>query len=557
MVWSGSANSWVCVSVLSLALLPACRPGNDEDDGQASDDEVGDEASDTSAQPLVTYHADIRPILETNCLGCHSEGGIGPLALTSWAEVEPFAQLMAESVAAGTMPPWLPDNTCRSMRDSFALSPEQLLAFEQWVEDGLLEGDPADYVAPMQEPPPALGEPDLHIEMPEPYAVNQDLVDDYRCIPVTAPFEEDVFVTAVNVDPGRDELVHHVIVYLAGQNALDELEMIDAAEEGPGYACYGGPGISIPDIVSMWAPGFGAVRSPEGAAIRIPAGSRMILQMHYNTVNATEPGVADASAVDLWTLPAGEVPDEVINFVLFSNKSFELPPGEADYQVETEMGVPATGTLVGVAPHMHTLGTSMSADLPGFDAGQSEPDACVVDIPRWDFNWQNLYYFDESEWVDLDYGDVLRTRCSYDTTSVDAPVGYGDSTFDEMCVFYAMMAMPWTPGEQGLCGPAAACVNGCSEDDIDCFLTCIKTSGTACFACGLQQISACAPQFCLDSIVPLVECVTGDACPTESDTCLPLQCAAEFETAWDCLAPHVFAGECDADLAECGLALGG
>ncbi len=535
--------------IVPLLLAPLGCKSDPPVGGESSTDGGGAEVGE---QGPVTYHEHIRPIVETRCLGCHAEGGIGPLALTSWAELEPWAELVVASVETSTMPPWLPDNSCRSMRDSFALTAEEQALFARWRDDGLLEGDEADYVAPQIDPEPELGDPDLHIEIAEPYVVNQDIVDDYRCIPISEPFVEDVFVTAIDVSPDRAELVHHVIVYLAGENALEELDALDAAEPGPGYSCYGGPGISIPDIVSMWGPGDdGPLRTPEGAAIRIPAGSRMVLQMHYNTINAAEPGVADASAVDLWTLPAGQSPDEVINFILFSNKQFEIPPSESDYLLETEMGVPASGTLVGIAPHMHTLGTSMSADLP------SKADACVVDIPRWDFNWQGLYYFDESEWIDLDYGDVMRTRCRYDNSAGDQPVGYGDGTLDEMCIFYAMMAMPWTPGAEGLCGPAAACIDGCAEDDIGCFLTCIKTSGTACFACALQQISACAPEFCVEPIVPLLECVTGPACPTEADTCLSLQCAAQFEAAWDCLAPHVFAGECDANLGQCGLALGG
>jgi hypothetical protein len=536
---------------LALSVLSSvgCKPAPSGEGGESTG-ESG--STDVGEQGPITYHEHIRPLVETHCLNCHSEGGIGPVSLTSWAEVEPWAELLVASVESSVMPPWLPDNSCRSMRDSYALTSEQQQLFTRWRDDGLLAGDEADYVAPTPESDPDLGEPDLHIAIPEPYAPNQDINDDYRCIPITEPFSEDVFVTAIDVSPDRKELVHHVIVYLAGQNALDELDMLDAAEPGPGYSCYGGPGISIPDIVSMWAPGKnGPLRAPEGMAVRIPAGSRMILQMHYNTINATEPGVTDASAVDLWTLPAGEVPDEVINFVLFSNKGFEIPAGAAEHVVETEMGVPATGKLVGIAPHMHSLGVSMSADLP------SHADACVVDIPRWDFNWQGLYYFEDSEWVDLQYGDVMRTRCQYDNSAGDQPVSYGDSTSDEMCVFYAMMSMPWTPGAAGLCGPAAQCIDSCAPDDIGCFLTCIKTSGTACFACALQKISACAPQFCVEPIVPLLECVTGDQCPTEADTCLPLQCEQEFEAAWDCLAPHVFAGECDADLSECGLALGG
>ena len=383
-------------SSLAVGLI-ACSSSS----ADPGDEDGTSESGETGEHELVTYHADLRPLIERACTSCHQSGGIGPFALTDWEQVESFAPLLVSAIEGRSMPPWLPDDSCRAMRDSLALSQDEISLASAWRDDGFVEGDPADYVAP--EPPPEfeLGDPSMQLVMPVGYAPDAELVDDYRCLPMTNVFEDDLFVEAIDVVPDRRDLVHHVIVYMVGQNALEELDMFDAAEEGPGYACFGGPLVGIPDILGMWAPGLEIQRTPPGSAIRIPAGSRMILQVHYNTAAPDEPIGPDQSAVNLWTLPPGELPEEVINFVLFSNKTFTIPPGASEHVVETEMGVPASGTLVGMAPHMHTLGTAMEVEV----ASGAAAEACLMDIPRWDFNWQNMFYYEEPGWIDLEYGD--------------------------------------------------------------------------------------------------------------------------------------------------------
>ena len=57
-------------------------------------------------------------------------------------------------------------------------------------------------------------------------------------------------------------------------------------------------------------------------------------------------------------------------------------------------------------------------------------EQCLVDIPRWDFEWQMGYRYKES--LFLEPGSFIRTTCEYDNPGSQT-VTFGPRTRDEMC----------------------------------------------------------------------------------------------------------------------------
>ena len=86
---------------------------------------------------------------------------------------------------------------------------------------------------------------------------------------------------------------------------------------------------------------------------------------------------------------------------------------------------------------MHLLGASIRVELnPGTPRRR-----VLLDIPRWDFHWQNAYQLVKP--VSAGPGDVLRVTCRHDVTKRHHTEGvphtpryilWGEGTTDEMCL---------------------------------------------------------------------------------------------------------------------------
>ena len=64
-------------------------------------------SADTVAAP--TFNSDVAPILFQKCATCHRPGAGGPMSLTSFREVRPWARSIKARVTKREMPPWSAD----------------------------------------------------------------------------------------------------------------------------------------------------------------------------------------------------------------------------------------------------------------------------------------------------------------------------------------------------------------------------------------------------------------------------------------------------------------
>ena len=56
----------------------------------------------------------------------------------------------------------------------------------------------------------------------------------------------------------------------------------------------------------------------------------------------------------------------------------------------------------------------------------------MVDVPRWDFNWQFAYFLEDPVRLELD--DLLRMHCTYDSSDKTEYTYWGEGTDEEMCL---------------------------------------------------------------------------------------------------------------------------
>lgn len=387
----------------------------------------------------VTYYGHVRPILAERCGGCHVAGGIGGFAFDTYETAATIATRIAQVTRDRIMPPYLANDSgeCQDFRDSRWLSDRELETLAAWDEQGEPMGDPAT-PEPIVAPLPTLDGTLTTVDTGVDYAPDTTGPDDYRCFIVEAPFDTEYFLTGYEVHPGNAATVHHVIAFAPfDQAAVDEARALDAAEDGPGYTCFGAANVDAFPVV-LWAPGGGATNYPVGTGVRLTGGWPLIIQVHYNTLAGDG---TDRTSIELET--ATDVP----------RAARIIPVADFDMAVEPRMSSVSTTdtwdlsvftrgaalplTIYGAFPHMHTLGRTLRVEHIA-DADGAEQ--CLVDVPRWDFNWQLAYFYERP--IQINTLDSLRITCSYDTSERTEMVRWGEGTMDEMCLsfFYVVVA---------------------------------------------------------------------------------------------------------------------
>lgn len=387
-----------------------------------------------------TYHRDVAPIVSSTCSRCHDGQGVGTLPLTTHAEVAAVKDLVAEQVATRQMPPWLAADGCADYQDDFSLSDAEIDTIVAWVDAGAPEGDEAD--APPAPAPPEMGLPrvDYTLSLPEPYTAMAG-EDDYRCFVLEWPDPALVTsVTGFTVNADNDRIVHHVIAYIIPPEFAAEYDALDGADGTAGYACFGGVGGPLGTNLAAldqgarwlggWAPGTSGGAFPDGTGIPVEGGSRIVLQVHYHPQpgEASEP---DQSGIEVMVDPS-VLPSNWAAVIPFTDPEWidtdrmSLPAGQETTH-GVEMVMDEAFTVHSANLHMHTLGKRASLAIRHADG----VDNCLLDIPRWDFDWQRPYFL--SETVDVQPGDRIALECTWDNqTPVD--LAWGDGTNDEMCL---------------------------------------------------------------------------------------------------------------------------
>jgi hypothetical protein len=105
----------ILIGALVLSACVSEQPGQsspDTDAGVPGSDAGGTLSDSGPVVAPLTWHKDVRALVEERCSGCHSEGQIGPFNLVDYASVYAVRDAVASSVQSGSMPPWQAAKGC-------------------------------------------------------------------------------------------------------------------------------------------------------------------------------------------------------------------------------------------------------------------------------------------------------------------------------------------------------------------------------------------------------------------------------------------------------------
>lgn len=376
-----------------------------------------------------TYAADIAPIIQQNCQSCHRAGEIGPMPFETYEQVKKYATNIVEVTQTKFMPPWKPVEGHGDFSGKRALTDEQRSALKRWAEAGAPAGDMGS--APKGPEFPSgwqLGKPDLVLSMPDKWRVAPNSPDTYRCFVLPTGLTEDKEVVAVEYRAGNKRVVHHVLGFV---DINGEGRKRDDAEEGPGYTNFGGPGFTPYGEVGGWAPGNMPSFLPDGIGRKLPAGSDIVMQVHYHSNGQVED---DITQIGIYF--AKKPIQKQLRLIPVAVRKLDIPAGEANHWVETTFTCPVDADVIFIAPHMHLLGRQ-------FDMWMTLPDGTVkplIKIDDWDFRWQDTYNYKQP--IRIPKGAKVTLKARFDNSesnprnpnSPPKSVGWGEATTDEMCI---------------------------------------------------------------------------------------------------------------------------
>lgn len=381
----------------------------------------------TDSRTTITYHRDVARILRQNCVTCHRDGGIAPFALDELDAVLDHAKVIKRVVAEKTMPPWFAAKSGNAEATPWAndcsLAERDKTDLLAWIDSRSRPlGDPAD--APLAQTWPkewSIGTPDLVLPLSRAYDIKATGFMRYQFDVVETKLTEDKWVTAYEILPSERDVVHHVIVTVHEPGTA----VRDRGEGASGYW-------------AAYVPGNSAREYPAGFARRLPAGAKVSFQIHY-----TPSGMAKKERLKMGLVFAKQPPAYEVRTVGIAHPGISIPAQAANHVETKARRVPFDMPITAFMAHMHVRGKAFQYAVT-YPDGRRE---VLLDIPRYDFNWQLCYNLKQPRLVPQ--GSTLTVRAVFDNSASNAAnpdpnkvVKWGQQTVDEMLIGYVEYFVP-------------------------------------------------------------------------------------------------------------------
>ena len=345
--------------------------------------------ADDAVPARVTYTSDVAPIFFAKCATCHRPGELAPMSLLSYDDARPWAKSIKDSVVSKTMPPWKADPAFGNFSNDFSLSDAEIATIVRWVDQDAPRGNPADLPErPQFKEGWQLGEPDYIIELPE-VKIPGGGPDVFPTPMIPIEMPEDRWIQAIEIRPGNLKVAHHnVLFYTPGESSR-------GSEASGGFF----------NVLAIWAVGTQPTVYPEGTGRWLTKKATIMANMHYHPVETDE---VDRSLIGIhWG--KGDMTKE-LRSILGGTMSFNIPAQTEDVEIRSTYLMQDDVQITGLFPHMHLRGTEMRI-VAHFPDGTDET---LINVPKWDFNWQWLYY--PTDPIDIPMGTEIEIIAHYNNS---------------------------------------------------------------------------------------------------------------------------------------------
>ncbi|MEO8569632.1 MAG: cytochrome c [Ginsengibacter sp.] len=412
----------------------------------------------------VTFNKDIAPIIESKCVSCHKPGESAPFNLLTYDDVAKRATFIAKVVQSKYMPPWKADDTYTHFANNRSLSDEQIKKISDWVKAGTPKGDKPDYEIKSLDNTTFSRNPDLTLTVKNAYKVQGDNKE--RFIVFKIPFElpQDYNVEAIEFFSNNKKLIHHAnyAVHPVTDTSIDIYKTADLInltdDDRTKYAQYF-PYKKTIAYYGGWIPGTSYEQYPPGFGWVMPKRGVILLTIHYSPLAKEAESISGINLfftkdsikrkIKVISLGSGGIGEKDIT------PEFHNIPANKISTYKLEIVNPKENESVFyVWPHMHLIGKTFKAYAV---FGKNNDTIPLVNIPDWDFRWQEIYRFKKPVLIPI--GSKLVIEASYDNTSNnpfnpnDPPkvvTSEGDMRSDQEMMTLLMLYVPYEDGDENI-----------------------------------------------------------------------------------------------------------
>jgi hypothetical protein len=337
-------------------------------------------------EPITTkvmFNKEVIRILERHCLACHAPGKIkSDIPLTTYEEARPWAKAIKEEVLEKRMSPFQAVKGYGSFIHDYTAPKRDVDLLVSWIEGGAPRGEEKDY--PKEEIDKLiagkeweLGAPDLILEPDketriEPGSPGSN--DEARCFVLPTNLKEDRWINAIDFQPGAGAVVHSASLFVAPPSGGK-----GPAKAGTANACPPNA-----ELIGQWTPGQIAARLPSGAAIKLPANARIVMQIHYRR---NSEAASDRSSVGLYF--AKDSISKIVRNVAIDAPATAIPANAESRRIKTSYAINEATEAVAIRPLLFPLAKSI-------EVSARRPDGSVevlIWAKDYRFDWTPAYFF--------------------------------------------------------------------------------------------------------------------------------------------------------------------
>ena len=377
-----------------------------------------------------TYNSDIALIINDNCVVCHQAGGVGPMLLTDYSQVRPWAPLISYKVMTREMPPYAYDHGIgiQDLEGDWRLTQLEIDTIVEWVDNGSPQGN-VDILPPsviVRDPTEwnfaaDLGQPDI-IVASTPIDIPANGADLWSKHTVPTGLTEDRCIKAVQVKPRGDAraVVHH-----ANSSVL-----VDGENRG---------------MLTEYAMGKWGEIVPEGVCRTLPANAEVSWDIHMfpGGVGATAAGLAvkdNVVEIGLWFHDEASAESLIykqdLSLYRISDQADIVIPPNGYFMTQGMHSFDHPVRIDSFQPHGHLRMNAASFEIFYPETGKTEQ---ISQVSKWSATWHHSHIYSADVAPLVPAGAVLILKQWYDNTTdnpnnpdADMWVVGGSRTGDEM-----------------------------------------------------------------------------------------------------------------------------